>query len=68
VLDIPGGYGKSPIGPSYVSSDGRVEDFNGRLHCYPPQRPQRAADKQAKRAAKRERRRRAPARSKNDGM
>jgi lysine 2,3-aminomutase len=52
VLDIPGGYGKSPIGPSYVSSDGRVEDFNGRLHCYPPQRPLRE-DKQARRAGKR---------------
>ena len=51
VLDIPGGYGKSPIGPSYVSSDGRVEDFNGRLHRYPPQRPLREADKQAKRSA-----------------
>jgi lysine 2,3-aminomutase len=41
VLDIPGGYGKSPIGPSYLSSglgaDGfSVEDFNGRRHCYPP--------------------------------
>jgi L-lysine 2,3-aminomutase len=53
VLDIPGGYGKSPIGPSYVSSGGRVEDFNGRLHCYPPRWPLREADKQAKRAAKR---------------
>jgi len=40
VLDIPGGHGKSPIGPSYLSGDGkghyRVEDFNGGLHCYPP--------------------------------
>jgi lysine 2,3-aminomutase len=40
VLDIPGGYGKSPIGPNYLTSDGadayRVEDFNGGLHCYPP--------------------------------
>jgi lysine 2,3-aminomutase len=41
VLDIPGGQGKSPIGPNYLSWDepGRilVEDFNGGLHCYPPQ-------------------------------
>ena len=39
VLDIPGGYGKSPIGPSYVSADGsEVEDFSGRRHTYPPRR------------------------------
>ncbi len=39
VLDIPGGYGKSPIGPNYLSADGAaVEDFNGRRHQYPPQR------------------------------
>jgi lysine 2,3-aminomutase len=40
VLDIPGGFGKSPIGPNYLSRDaaGRteVEDFNGASHCYPP--------------------------------
>ena len=40
VLDIPGGHGKSPIGPSYLSPDDaggwRVEDFNGASHCYPP--------------------------------
>jgi lysine 2,3-aminomutase len=41
VLDIPGGHGKSPIGPSYVKlwgSDGAqavVEDFNGVQHRYP---------------------------------
>jgi lysine 2,3-aminomutase len=38
VLDIPGGFGKSPIGPRYLSDDGAVvEDFSGRRHCYPPQ-------------------------------
>jgi lysine 2,3-aminomutase len=37
VLDIPGGYGKSPIGPNYLS-EGAVEDFNGRRHLYPPAR------------------------------
>jgi len=40
VLDIPGGHGKSPVGPNYLTCDGadsyRVEDFNGALHCYPP--------------------------------
>jgi lysine 2,3-aminomutase len=38
VLDIPGGHGKSPIGPDYLSQDnGRtlIEDFNGRRHDYP---------------------------------
>jgi lysine 2,3-aminomutase len=36
VLDIPGGYGKSPIGPNYLSEDGAVvEDFNGHRHYYP---------------------------------
>ena len=39
VLDIPGGHGKSPIGPNYLSADGgEVEDFNGRRHAYPPRR------------------------------
>lgn len=38
VLDIPGGFGKSPIGPNYLSEDGAaIEDFNGRRHRYPPQ-------------------------------
>ena len=37
VLDIPGGYGKSPIGPNYLSENGAVvEDFNGERHSYPP--------------------------------
>jgi lysine 2,3-aminomutase len=40
VLDIPGGHGKSPIGPSYLTSAGdacyQVEDFNGCTHRYPP--------------------------------
>jgi lysine 2,3-aminomutase len=36
VLDIPGGYGKSPVGPNYLSADASlVEDFNGRRHAYP---------------------------------
>jgi len=42
VLDIPGGHGKSPIGPNYLTqaaSNGTahfvVEDFNGRRHRYP---------------------------------
>jgi lysine 2,3-aminomutase len=43
VLDIPGGHGKSPIGPNYVTQTGSngsahfvVEDYNGRPHRYPP--------------------------------
>jgi lysine 2,3-aminomutase len=40
VLDIPGGHGKSPIGPNYLTTTDagsyRVEDFNGAQHCYPP--------------------------------
>jgi lysine 2,3-aminomutase len=48
VLDIPGGHGKSPIGPNYVTCTPQtvgeqggaeqavVEDFNGRRHQYPP--------------------------------
>jgi lysine 2,3-aminomutase len=46
VLDIPGGHGKSPIGPNYLTRVGgshgmaryAVEDFNGRRHAYPPPR------------------------------
>jgi lysine 2,3-aminomutase len=39
VLDIPGGYGKSPVGPNYLSEDGAaIEDFNGRRHRYAPPR------------------------------
>jgi len=40
VLDIPGGHGKSPIGPNYIEAgaapDIVVEDFNGQRHVYPP--------------------------------
>jgi lysine 2,3-aminomutase len=40
VLDIPGGHGKSPVGPNYLSRDEtgqiRIEDFNGAQHSYPP--------------------------------
>jgi lysine 2,3-aminomutase len=35
VLDIPGGHGKVPVGPSYLSADGtRIEDPQGGLHGY----------------------------------
>jgi lysine 2,3-aminomutase len=38
MLDIPGGFGKSPIGPNYVSVVGTtIEDFKGRRHKYPPE-------------------------------
>jgi lysine 2,3-aminomutase len=43
VLDIPGGHGKSPLGPSFATpatagEDDQwiVEDFSGRMHAYPP--------------------------------
>lgn len=35
VLDIPGGHGKSPVGPSYVG-EGEVTDPQGVRHVYPP--------------------------------
>ncbi len=42
VLDIPGGFGKSPIGPNYICDDpdhaggALVSDPSGRTHRYPP--------------------------------
>ena len=39
VLDVPGGYGKVPVGPVYLAGEGeaaRVEDPNGGRHSYPP--------------------------------
>jgi lysine 2,3-aminomutase len=42
VLDIPGGFGKSPIGPAYLApadADNAsycIEDFAGGRHAYPP--------------------------------
>jgi lysine 2,3-aminomutase len=44
VLDIPGGHGKSPIGPNYLARIGgtngttryEIEDFRGSRHAYPP--------------------------------
>ena len=39
VLDIPGGHGKSPIGPAYIEGDDgayAVEDPQGVRHAYPP--------------------------------
>ncbi|MCX4539394.1 lysine-2,3-aminomutase-like protein [Streptomyces sp. NBC_01565] len=37
VLDIPGGHGKVPIGPVYLSDDaGQVTDPWGKQHVYPP--------------------------------
>ena len=35
ILDIPGGHGKVPVGPDYLS-DGCVTDPAGRAHAYPP--------------------------------
>ena len=40
VLDIPGGYGKVPVGPSYLDADADgatfVTDIHGERHRYPP--------------------------------
>jgi lysine 2,3-aminomutase len=39
VLDIPGGHGKSPVGPNYLRPSGSaflVEDYRGGRHDYPP--------------------------------
>jgi lysine 2,3-aminomutase len=39
VLDIPGGYGKAPVGPAYIEKSETgftVEDPNGVVHAYPP--------------------------------
>lgn len=35
VLDIPGGYGKVPVGPNYITPDGRIQDPTGVLHDAP---------------------------------
>ena len=51
VVDIPGGYGKSPVGPSYLSAENsfspereqpaetryRIVDYCGDVHLYPPE-------------------------------
>lgn len=40
VLDVPGGYGKVPVGPHYLSEAGErscVEDPTGGRHAYPPE-------------------------------
>jgi lysine 2,3-aminomutase len=43
VLDLPGGFGKVPVGPAYVTrlsegshEDSEVRDLAGRTHAYPP--------------------------------
>ena len=36
VLDIPGGFGKVPIGPEYLQADGSVRDIQGRIHLLEP--------------------------------
>jgi lysine 2,3-aminomutase len=35
VLDLPGGHGKVPVGPTYLR-DGEAEDPKGGVHPYPP--------------------------------
>lgn len=41
VLDVPGGYGKVPVGPAYLTPGGEagtwlVTDYRGETHRYPP--------------------------------
>jgi len=42
VLDIPGGHGKAPVGPQYLSRENeaspqyRIVDYCGDVHLYPP--------------------------------
>jgi lysine 2,3-aminomutase len=36
VLDIPGGFGKAPVGPSYFVEENRIADYCGDVHLYPP--------------------------------
>jgi lysine 2,3-aminomutase len=41
MLDLPGGYGKAPIGPDYLGKTGvdatyKVTDYKDRSHLYPP--------------------------------
>ncbi len=36
VLDVPGGFGKIPVGPDYMRDAATVEDVNGQTHPYPP--------------------------------
>ena len=35
VVDLPGGHGKVPVGPTYLAED-QLADPGGRLHPYPP--------------------------------
>ncbi len=42
MLDLPGGHGKAPIGPNYLTETPRegifrVDDYRGISHLYPPQ-------------------------------
>ena len=51
VVDIPGGHGKAPVGPNYLSAENsfspareqpaetryRIVDYCGDVHLYPPE-------------------------------
>jgi lysine 2,3-aminomutase len=53
VLDIPGGFGKVPIGEGFVTGeDGtyRARDFHGESHAYPPRHDALAHDEIAREA------------------
>ena len=36
VVDIPGGYGKAPVGPAFRNEDGALRDWRGEVHEAPP--------------------------------
>lgn len=38
VVDLPGGHGKVPVGPTYLAED-RIADPSGAWHSYPPKSP-----------------------------
>lgn len=42
VLDIPGGYGKVPVGPDYLEAGGHVRDATGSRHPVPAALPRSA--------------------------
>ncbi len=48
VLDVPGGYGKVPVGPCHLAGSEmqgwQVEDVSGRCHPYPPPATGRSQD------------------------
>ena len=58
VLDIPGGHGKSPIGPDYLSGEtenATIEDWQGAVHAIATSQRQPEADGYRPRSGRRPR-------------